>query len=43
MAKVLSINISTKTGTIKYPVPGAFFRVNHGIEGDAHAGDWHRH
>lgn len=42
MAKVLSINISTKTGTIKYPVPGAFFRVNHGIEGDAHAGDWHR-
>ncbi len=42
MAKVLSINISTKTGTIKHPVPGAIFRVNHGIEGDAHAGDWHR-
>jgi len=42
VAKVLSINISTKTGTIKYPVPEAKFRVNHGIEGDAHAGEWHR-
>ncbi len=42
MAKVLSINVSNKTGTIKYPVPEAKFRVKHGIEGDAHAGDWHR-
>lgn len=42
MAKVLSINISTKTGTIKHPVPEARLLVNHGIEGDAHAGDWHR-
>ena len=42
MAKVISINISTQTGTIKQPVDQATLRVNHGIEGDAHAGDWHR-
>ncbi|MGV8049515.1 MAG: molybdenum cofactor synthesis domain-containing protein [Anaerolineaceae bacterium] len=42
MAKVISINISTQTGTIKQPVDQATLRVNHGVEGDAHAGDWHR-
>jgi molybdenum cofactor synthesis domain-containing protein len=42
LAKVLSVNISTETGTIKHPVPQAVFRENYGIEGDAHAGDWHR-
>ncbi|MFZ3069727.1 MAG: molybdenum cofactor synthesis domain-containing protein, partial [Anaerolineaceae bacterium] len=42
MAKVISINISIHTGTIKHPVEEATLRVNHGIEGDAHAGDWHR-
>ena len=42
MAKVLSVNISSETGTVKHPVPQAIFRQNYGIEGDAHAGDWHR-
>lgn len=42
MASVLSINISEKAGTIKHPVPEAKLRVDHGIEGDAHAGNWHR-
>jgi molybdenum cofactor synthesis domain len=42
LAKVISINISTQTGTIKQPVDQATLRVNHGVEGDAHAGDWHR-
>ena len=42
MAKVLSVNISAETGTIKHPVPQAVFRENYGIEGDAHAGPWHR-
>lgn len=42
MAKVVSVNISTKTGVIKEPVESATLKVNHGIEGDAHAGDWHR-
>lgn len=42
MARVLSINISEKAGTIKHPIPEAKLRVDHGIEGDAHAGNWHR-
>ena len=42
MASVVSINISEKKGTVKIEVPQAEFRVNHGIVGDAHAGDWHR-
>lgn len=42
MAKVVAINISTKKGVIKEPVEKAVFKENHGIEGDAHAGDWHR-
>ena len=40
--KVVSINISTKKGVVKDPVQQANFIVNHGIETDAHAGEWHR-
>lgn len=40
--KVVSINISTKKGVIKDSVNEANFLVNHGIENDAHAGEWHR-
>ena len=39
---ILSINISVKTGEQKRPVEKAVLRENYGIEGDAHAGDWHR-
>lgn len=39
---LLSINISEKTGTQKKPVNSAVLRENHGIEGDSHAGEWHR-
>ena len=39
---ILSINVSTQTGVQKRPVDRAFLRAGHGIEGDAHAGDWHR-
>jgi len=42
LAKVVSVNISAETGTVKHPVPQAVFRENYGIEGDAHAGPWHR-
>lgn len=42
MAKVVAINISTKKGEVKNPVEKAVFIENHGIQGDAHAGDWHR-
>ena len=42
MAKVESICISEKRGTVKRPVDRAVFRTQWGIEGDAHAGPWHR-
>ena len=40
--EVLSINLSTEVGTTKQPVAEAEIRAGHGLEGDAHAGDWHR-
>ena len=40
--KVHAICISEKRGTEKHRVESAIFKVNHGIEGDAHAGNWHR-
>ena len=40
--KIKSINISEKKGERKIPVSEAILRENYGIEGDAHAGEWHR-
>ncbi len=40
--KILSINISDRAGIQKTPTAKAVLREQHGIEGDAHAGDWHR-
>lgn len=40
--KVVSVNISTKKGTIKTPVDKIDIKIDHGIVGDAHAGNWHR-
>lgn len=42
MAKVLAVNISEKKGVPKRQVEKGYFEVNHGLKGDAHAGDWHR-
>ena len=42
MGTVKAICISDKKGEQKKPVESAVFRVDHGIEADAHAGDWHR-
>lgn len=42
MAKVLAVCISEVRGIQKHPIEEAELRVNHGIVGDAHAGDWHR-
>ena len=42
MAKVLQINTSETKGVIKSAVDKAMFKIDHGIEGDAHAWDWHR-
>ncbi|GAB6189466.1 MOSC domain-containing protein [Marinitoga arctica] len=39
---VVSINISRKKGVVKEPIKEAELRVNWGIVGDAHAGNWHR-
>ena len=42
MAKVIAVNISDKKGMVKHPIEKGFFKLNHGLEGDAHAGNWHR-
>lgn len=39
---VRAVCISKEKGTGKHPVPSASFIPNYGIEGDAHAGNWHR-
>lgn len=39
---VVSISISAEKGVKKTPVESAMLRLEHGIEGDAHAGPWHR-
>lgn len=40
--EIVSLNISQKKGEVKKPVSQLIVRENHGIVGDAHAGDWHR-
>ena len=42
MACVKAVCISEKKGTRKIEVPSINVLVNHGIVGDAHAGNWHR-
>ena len=43
MARVVSVNLSEKKGTFKYPAAGPVeLRCDHGLVGDAHAGNWHR-
>ncbi len=41
-AKVVSVNVSASKGTRKRPIESARLAPGLGIEGDAHAGDWHR-
>ena len=40
--KIVAVNISEKKGETKHPVDAVECRVDHGIVGDAHAGNWHR-
>lgn len=42
MGKIISLNISRKKGVNKEPVESVELKVDHGMVGDAHAGDWHR-
>lgn len=40
--KVIAVCISEKKGTMKHPVEAVWLKKEHGIIGDAHAGNWHR-
>ena len=40
--RIAAINISRERGTQKRSVPEARLRADWGIEGDSHAGHWHR-
>ena len=39
--RVVSVNLSTDKGTVKHPAPEIAI-TDRGVEGDAHAGPWHR-
>ena len=41
-ASIVSVNISSTRGVRKTPIPQGELRPDHGLVGDAHAGDWHR-
>ena len=41
-AQVIAVCISENKGERKTPVESVELRVEHGIVGDAHAGEWHR-
>ncbi len=40
--KIVSIATSRKKGTRKASVDEAYLKKEHGLDGDAHAGKWHR-
>lgn len=42
MAKILAVNISEKKKTPKITIPEGRLIEDFGLEGDAHAGKWHR-
>ena len=42
MAEVLAVCISEVRGICKHPVDAIHLVPGHGIDGDAHAGHWHR-
>lgn len=42
IGRVLDINISDRKGIVKEPIEKGIFLEDYGLEGDAHAGKWHR-
>ena len=42
MGQILALCLSSRRGTAKTPVDSVKLIAGHGLEGDAHAGDWHR-
>lgn len=39
---VVAVCLSEKKGTTKHQVPEGVLKTDFGLEGDAHAGEWHR-
>lgn len=42
MPQVIAVNISKEKGTVKCPQAEIHLKKDYGIQGDAHAGQWHR-
>ncbi|GAB6171080.1 MOSC domain-containing protein [Paradesulfitobacterium aromaticivorans] len=42
MGKIVAVCTSERKGTRKKNVEAGVLKINFGIEGDAHGGDWHR-
>lgn len=42
MAQVIAVCVSSTKGQRKTPAESVLVQENHGIVGDAHAGEWHR-
>jgi MOSC domain-containing protein YiiM len=42
MAVVRAVCVSEVKGVVKTPVDAVALKINHGVVGDAHAGEWHR-
>jgi MOSC domain-containing protein YiiM len=42
MGQIQAVCMSERKGTVKHPVSQALLLPAHGLEGDAHAGTWHR-
>ncbi|MGE5372092.1 MAG: MOSC domain-containing protein [Solirubrobacterales bacterium] len=40
--KIAAVCISEKKGEKKVDIGEGYLKANHGLEGDAHAGEWHR-
>lgn len=40
--KIVAVCVSDEKGTQKHSIDMAVLKPDHGIEGDAHAGSWHR-
>jgi MOSC domain-containing protein YiiM len=40
--RIVSVNVAETKGVRKDPVESITLVVDHGVEGDAHAGPWHR-
>jgi MOSC domain-containing protein YiiM len=41
-SRVVAVCVSERKGERKRPVPSVTIMENHGVVGDAHAGEWHR-